>query len=138
MAFSQLRSIFAKINSAKKKFWTIPATQISEKKKLYEPFHKNNQILKQLWNSNTGSFIHIFWLKLFTYIEKIWPGNVWQIYCLMYRHWWPVKLSSSNKLILPVTAMLNTSSRNMDYVITVDILLTSGFTLTKSYITLTL
>ena len=136
MAFSQLRSVFAKINSAKKKFWTISATTNFWKKKLYEPFHKNNQILKQHWNGNTGSFIHIFWLKSFICIEKIWLGNVWQIYCLMYRHWWPVKLSSSNKLILSVTAMLNTSPRNMDYVITVDILLTNGFTLTKSYITL--
>ena len=32
--------------------------------------------------------------------------------------------------------MLNTRSRNMDYVITVDILLTYDFTVTKSYIVL--
>ena len=47
LAFSKMKSKFAKINSAKKKFWTISATRNSLKK-LYGPFRKNSPLRKKI------------------------------------------------------------------------------------------
>ena len=66
LAFSQMISKFAKINSAQKKFWTISATKNSLKK-LHGPFCKNNPLRKKVatgmnkFISSTDHSIYFQW-----------------------------------------------------------------------------